>query len=61
MELYLRSSCSFAAVTSSDHDGACRESIRFDFDPPWEEIGCQADVIGALAQKKSAVMPHVSV
>ena len=25
---------------------------RFDFDPPWEEIGCQADDIGALARKK---------
>jgi hypothetical protein len=49
--------CSFAAVSSSAHDEAsvtqtCRESIRFDFDPPWEEIGCQTDDIGALAQRK---------
>ena len=56
--------CSFAAVSSSAHDEAsvtqtCRESMRFDFDPPWEEIECQADDIGALA-KKSGVMPHVS-
>ena len=28
----------------------CRESMRFDFDPMWEEIECQADDIGALAK-----------
>ena len=28
-------------------------------DPPWEEIACQANDIGALA-KKSAVMLHVT-
>ena len=44
-------------MSSSAHDEAsvtqtCRESIRFDFDPPWEEIGCQTDDIGALAQRK---------
>ena len=55
--LYLRSSFSFAAVSSSAYDEAsvtqtCRGSIRFNFDPPWEEIGCQADDIGALAQRK---------
>jgi len=44
-------------VSSSAHDKAsvtqtCLESMRFDFDPPWQEIGCQADDIGALAKKK---------
>ena len=43
-------------VSSSAHDKASitqirRESIRFDFDPMWEEIECQADDIGALAKK----------
>ena len=27
------------------------ESTRLDFDPVWEEIGCQADDIRALAKK----------
>jgi hypothetical protein len=26
--------------------------MSFDFDPAWEEIGCQADDVGALAKTK---------